>query len=116
MGRSKENLIILLKLILKNSFWALAVIGFAISACEGENLATSDPEIVLLDGEDRCGAGAFSEQLRAGSLNGSALSKLSDRENTRVIRPNSGVTMDFSPDRLNVYLDESGRIVSLSCG
>lgn len=34
----------------------------------------------------------------------------------RVIRPGMAVTMDYSPDRLNIEIDEAGRISRVSCG
>ena len=37
-------------------------------------------------------------------------------ETVRVIPPNSAVTMDHRPDRLNVDLDEDGLIVRIWCG
>lgn len=34
----------------------------------------------------------------------------------RVVRPGDAVTMDFSPERLNVQLDARDRIVEFRCG
>jgi hypothetical protein len=34
----------------------------------------------------------------------------------RVIRPGDMVTMDYSASRLNVTVDDDGRIVQLACG
>ncbi len=34
----------------------------------------------------------------------------------RVIEPGQMVTMDFSPTRLNVMVDDAGTILSLTCG
>ena len=34
----------------------------------------------------------------------------------RVIKPGMAVTMDYSPARLNVVLDETGKISRISCG
>lgn len=34
----------------------------------------------------------------------------------RVIKPGMAVTMDFSPGRLNILLDETGRISRITCG
>ncbi len=35
---------------------------------------------------------------------------------TRIIRPGQTVTMDYSPERLNVAVDGSDRITRISCG
>lgn len=35
----------------------------------------------------------------------------------RVITPNMGVTMDFSPDRINIMIDETTRVITdITCG
>jgi len=34
----------------------------------------------------------------------------------RVIKPNSAVTMDYNPLRLNVYVDDAGAILKAKCG
>jgi Peptidase inhibitor I78 family len=34
----------------------------------------------------------------------------------RVLRPNEAATMDFSPTRLNIRLDEKGIVLEASCG
>lgn len=34
----------------------------------------------------------------------------------RVIKPNSMVTMDYNPERLNVYTDDYGIIIKARCG
>lgn len=35
--------------------------------------------------------------------------------NTRIIQPNSAVTMDYRPDRLNVEIGDNQRIAKVSC-
>lgn len=40
----------------------------------------------------------------------------SQARQVRVLRPGESYTMDFRADRLNIHLDEEGRIVELSCG
>ena len=35
---------------------------------------------------------------------------------TRIIRPGEAVTMDYSPNRLNIEINESDRIARVSCG
>ena len=43
------------------------------------------------------------------------LSVLGDRS-YRVVKPDSMVTMDYRPDRLNIKTDESGTIITQECG
>jgi len=42
--------------------------------------------------------------------------RLANARTIRWIRPGDAVTMDFMPDRLNVDLDNSGRITNFRCG
>lgn len=34
----------------------------------------------------------------------------------RILEPNSIITMDYSPARLNIYIDKNGKIQSVNCG
>ena len=65
-----------------------------------------------LDEEDACGA----EELQ--SFVGEPVTALSDSvvADARVIRPGDAVTMDYRPDRLNVYLDADDVIERIVCG
>jgi hypothetical protein len=35
---------------------------------------------------------------------------------TRVLRPGDAMTMDYRPDRLNIYLDDDGSLVEVRAG
>lgn len=35
---------------------------------------------------------------------------------TRIIGPDNAVTMDFRPERLNIYYDEDGTVTEVRCG
>ncbi|HLV29831.1 MAG TPA: I78 family peptidase inhibitor [Burkholderiaceae bacterium] len=35
---------------------------------------------------------------------------------TRIIHPDTAVTRDFRPDRLNVYVNDKGRVERIDCG
>jgi hypothetical protein len=63
--------------------------------------------------EDQCGAN--SRQSLVGtqetSLNKSTLPKT-----TRIIHPDSVVTMDYSAQRLNVHVGKDGKISRVTCG
>ena len=49
------------------------------------------------------------------ALGGEAL-RLTGARRLRWIRPGDMVTMDYSPERLNVHLDGEGRVERLACG
>ncbi len=82
----------------------------ALAAC-----AAPQPVIVpSQDGAgDTCGLAALSDLLGQPA---SVLDTMRFAQPIRVIRPDDAVTEDFSPERLNVHLDERDRVESLSCG
>ncbi|MFY9240358.1 MAG: I78 family peptidase inhibitor [Roseovarius sp.] len=82
---------------------ALPAITLLLMACQAEETAS----------EDTCGAQGYAALV---------VTAASDHDFTnpnrphRVIPPNSAVTMDYRPDRLNVDLDEAGQITRFWCG
>lgn len=46
----------------------------------------------------------------------SAIRDQSKSRSVRVVRPGDAVTMDYSPERLNIHLDEKGTIIEFRCG
>ncbi len=62
--------------------------------------------------EDTCGAGALSPLLNQ------PLDQVEGQlpEQARILPPDSVMTQDFRPDRVNVDLDEDGVIIRLWCG
>ncbi|HST35160.1 MAG TPA: I78 family peptidase inhibitor, partial [Allosphingosinicella sp.] len=44
------------------------------------------------------------------------VARRSGARRVRWIRPGDAVTMDYSAERLNVHLDEQGRILRFACG
>ena len=62
---------------------------------------------------ERCGGGPV------GALMGQSVAAMpatGDWTALRVIEPGMAVTEDYSPSRLNVALDQQGRIVGVACG
>ena len=51
----------------------------------------------------------------AAGLGAEAL-RLTGARRLRWIRPGDAVTMDYSPERLNLHLDAEGRVERLACG
>lgn len=64
--------------------------------------------------EDACGAAGL--QYLVGQDEAALAAITFAAERVRVIRPGQPVTMDYSPERLNIELDAAGRIQRLSCG
>ena len=61
--------------------------------------------------QDTCGAARYRELVGSNV----AESPLSESADARIVAPDSIVTQDFRPDRLNVIVDADGRITSLEC-
>ncbi|MEB8387177.1 I78 family peptidase inhibitor [Rhodobacteraceae bacterium KMM 6894] len=78
-----------------------------LAACQPEDATMKQPDT------DSCGAATLSARIGTPA-------KDYDFANAnrphRIIPPNSAVTMDHRPDRLNVDLDEQGVITRLWCG
>lgn len=78
----------------------------ALAACTEDTLpATTEP------GADTCGAAEVEP------LIGQPITSYEapPGKAVRIIRPGDPVTMDFRPDRLNISLDETDRIVAVEC-
>lgn len=63
--------------------------------------------------EDTCNAGRYPFLIGADR---DTLERTLILQPVRIITPGQAVTMDFLPTRLNIALNESDRVVRLSCG
>ena len=88
----------------------LAISLVALSACTPDSPYASKP---LTENTDACGAKALQNLLGKPA---SALETIKFAAETRVIRPNDAVTMDYNPQRLNIETDARGVIVRMTCG
>lgn len=103
--------------------WLTAVGLLLMTACSAMNESTvpRDPAPEpprVSEGDDACGAGRVQGWVGKPFDTGSVgtLRKQSGAEALRVMRPGEAHTLDYRPDRLNVRLDEQGRIAALGCG
>ncbi|MFM7655702.1 MAG: I78 family peptidase inhibitor [Paracoccaceae bacterium] len=87
---------------------------FALAACV-EVESPPDPGIIAppLPPEDSCGASQL-QGLRGQSED--VLQTMKFGGPVRIIQPGMAVTMDYNPARLNIEIDESGKIHRISCG
>ena len=84
-----------------------------LAACQTGASETPTPAS-LPDGEaDTCGAAEFAATIGTPHVDHDFAAP--DRP-LRIIPPMSAITMDHNPARLNVDLDEDGRVVRLWCG
>ena len=80
---------------------------------------TQFPEVGVAASEDAatppdtCGAAAFAYLV--GSPRGT-LGTVDFPDGTRILLPDSAATMDFNPERLNVYIDGNATVERIECG
>lgn len=89
----------------------IAALALCLPACATTAAEEAPPE-------DICGAVRVSDflgQMRSDALV-AEIARLSGARRVRWIRPGDMVTMDYSPERLNVHLDAEGRVARLACG
>lgn len=102
-------------------FLALPLVGLA-AACSSTapGGTAGNPPPVISDG----GMGGTCDAKAASAYVGQAISDqvteqakaAAGARGVRVIRPGMAVTMDYRAGRLNLELDDAGRIVKASCG
>ncbi|MEL7461339.1 MAG: I78 family peptidase inhibitor [Pseudomonadota bacterium] len=84
----------------------LFVLPFALlTACAAESVDAPP--------DDSCGAPVLSHLV---GQDMSALAAMTFPDTTRFIAPDTAITMDFSPTRLNFDLDDAGVITRVWCG
>lgn len=102
-------------------------LAFALAACSTAGEPTSSepmpvngspPLVIDDDFNESCDAKAAEQYV--GQMLDEALGErakaATGARGVRVIRPGMAVTMDYRPGRLNIELDEAGRIVRFRCG
>ena len=95
-------------------FTALSLCAFAVSACTAGG---TEPEAMPPPPSEGCGA----EQLSAyvgQPASEEVLARIRawrGEHPIRVLKPGSAMTMDYRPERLNIYLDDSGIIKEFKC-
>ena len=95
------------------------IAALALAGCgrtDGQPPAASTPALPP-PAEDGCAAGKVGTFLgrEATPETLAELAKVAGHERIRPIRPGQAVTMDFRADRLNVDIDENGKIKRLWC-
>ncbi|MDO8883497.1 MAG: I78 family peptidase inhibitor [Pseudotabrizicola sp.] len=84
----------------------------ALAGCVVAMLAACQP--VVSDGPDLATCGADALQGLVGQP-ASVLQTMRFGQETRIIRPDMAVTMDYRPDRLNIEIDRAERISRVHC-
>ena len=89
----------------------IAALALSLSAC-----ATTPTEPSPPPGACRAEAGTALVGRAATAELGAAALRLTGATRLRWIRPGDVVTMDYSPQRLNLHLDADGKVERLACG
>ena len=91
--------------------FALAIAGLALFAsCQMGGETGPEPS---RPAAEACGASGLGYII---GLRASEIDFSQHADTVRVIKPNSAVTLDHRPERLNVHVDEGGIITKLTCG
>lgn len=95
----------------------LATAIVALSACSGtgsDNVAAAPPPPSM---EPSCGADQLASYVGQPASDDviARITAWRGDKPMRVIKPGTAVTMDFRPDRLNVQVDEQGKIKGFTC-
>lgn len=76
-------------------------------------LAGCHPETAKMPDRDACGAAAYADLV---GTHHEAHDFTQPGRALRIIAPDSAVTMDYNPERLNVAVDKDGVITRIWCG
>jgi len=94
-------------LTLSRAVVRIAILALLTAAC------VPGAPLPLPDITENCGAAGLQYLLGQPA---SVLDSLTLAPATRIIHPGMAVTMDYSPDRLNIEIDTNARIIRISCG
>ena len=95
--------------------FGIVVLPLALAACVSPYLppvGTVPPDDPL-PMENVCGAAGMQDLI---GQSGEKLNTIRFGVPIRIIRPGMAVTMDYSPNRLNIYIDDFDRITAVKCG
>lgn len=100
----------------RNPFLAMSALIAALpllAGCVGQSGGQPGLPDPLPPAPGACGAPALQDLV---GQDGSILDRIRLAAPARIIRPGQAVTMDYSPDRLNIELDAANRIQRVYCG
>lgn len=103
--------------MIRASLAALALLAAACAPPPADTDGASAPDAVATGpqtreeatAQDACGAGAYQANV------GANVSEMDVQPGARVVGPDTMVTEDFVPDRLNILVDANGVITGFAC-
>lgn len=91
----------------------LLVSVFTLAACQTGVKPDSQPASVAQGGPDPCGAAQFEHLV---GTSGDNVQASMFPAGARVLRPGMVMTMDYRGERLNVVINEAGKVDRVYCG
>ncbi|MFS2032471.1 I78 family peptidase inhibitor [Polaromonas sp. CT11-55] len=101
-------------LSLPASFTAIAFL--LISACSSTPATSQAPEPAPVSSRCNAAPAQFSVGRNADAALENEARTRAGAKAVRVLRPNQVVTMEFNAERLNLTVDDAGRVTRVSCG
>ncbi len=99
--------------------WTIGLAALAAVGCAGTRPQTAEgpsgPREPLPGCDAQAAAAVLIGRVRSATGEAQALER-SGARSIRWIAPGEAVTMDYQPERLNVELDASGRVIRARCG
>ena len=94
----------------------LAPLAFILAACQSSGGLGSGGDSPMSSGGSTSGECAAAQFQNLVGTSADSVNRSSLPTGTRVLRPTTPMTPDYRPDRMNVYIDESGRVEKVVCG
>jgi len=94
----------------------LAPLALILAACQSSGGLGSGSNSQDSSGASVSGDCAATDFQRLVGTSGDAVNRSGLPGGTRVLRPTTPTTPDYRPDRMNIYIDESGRVEKVVCG
>lgn len=86
---------------------------FALAACQTGGKPGPVAQEGAQGGDDPCGAAQFGHLV---GTSGDEVNESMFPQGSRVLRPGMVMTMDYRGDRLNVVIDDNGKVDRVYCG
>lgn len=92
--------------------------GSANAANDLARRPTASQHVAAEKGDETCGSQVIAQFLGGMAVPSvrTAVMKAVGHERIRWVKPGTTITQDYQPDRLNVILDDRGRIMTMRCG
>ena len=95
---------------------ALAASSFLMSACSSTPATGQAPDPAPVAGRCNAAPAQFAVSRNADATLENEARTRAGAKTVRVLKPNQIVTMEFNAERLNLSVDDAGRVTRVACG